>query len=69
MKDLGVADVILEIQVSRTYDGLVLSQSHYIGKILDRIFKGDNSTLKTPIVISLHLSNNKSRGINHLKYS
>uniref|UniRef100_A0A2N9FSL6 Reverse transcriptase Ty1/copia-type domain-containing protein n=1 Tax=Fagus sylvatica TaxID=28930 RepID=A0A2N9FSL6_FAGSY len=32
MKDLGVVDVILGIKITRTSDGLVLSQSHYIKK-------------------------------------
>uniref|UniRef100_A0A2N9F9L9 Integrase catalytic domain-containing protein n=1 Tax=Fagus sylvatica TaxID=28930 RepID=A0A2N9F9L9_FAGSY len=35
MKDLGVADVILGIKITRTSDGLVLSQSHYIKKGMD----------------------------------
>ena len=30
MKDLGVADVILGIKISKTSNGLILSQSHYI---------------------------------------
>jgi hypothetical protein len=68
MKDLGVTDVILEIQISRTYDGLELSQSHYIGKILNKISKGNNSIVKTPIDISLYLSNNRVRRINQLEY-
>jgi hypothetical protein len=68
MKNLGVADIILGIQISRTYDGLVLSQSHYIEKNLDRISKGNNSTVKTPIDISLYLSNNRGRRINQLEY-
>jgi hypothetical protein len=68
MKNLGVADIILGIQISRTYDELLLSQSHYIGKILDRISKGNNNTVKTPIDISLYLSNNRGRRINQLEY-
>ena len=34
MKDLGVADVILGIKISKTSNGLILSQSHYIEKFL-----------------------------------
>ena len=30
MKDLGIADVILRIKISKKSDGLILSQSHYI---------------------------------------
>ena len=36
MKDLGVADVILGIKISRKSNGLVLSQSHYIKKVLEK---------------------------------
>jgi hypothetical protein len=53
IKNLGVADVILWIQISRIFDGLVLSESYYVEKILDKLSKGDNSTVKTPIDISI----------------
>ena len=36
MKDLGVADVILGIKISRKSNGLVISQSHYIKKVLEK---------------------------------
>ena len=36
MKDLGVADVILGIKISRKSNGLILSQSHYIKKVLEK---------------------------------
>ena len=36
MKDLGVSDVILGVKISKTSDGLILSQSHYIEKILKK---------------------------------
>jgi len=39
MKDLGVADVILEIQISRTSNGLILSQSHYVKKLFYKFLK------------------------------
>ena len=34
MKDLGVADLILEIMILKTSQRLVLSQSHYIKEYL-----------------------------------
>ena len=34
MKDLGEAEVILGIKISRTLNGLNLSQEHYVEKIL-----------------------------------
>ena len=36
MKDMGVADVILGIKISKTCEGLVLSQSHYIEKVFEK---------------------------------
>ncbi|CAL9001609.1 unnamed protein product, partial [Prunus brigantina] len=39
MKDMGIADVILGIKISRTSDGIVLSQSHCIEKILAKFGK------------------------------
>ena len=43
MKDLGVADVILGIKISKTSDGLILSQSHYIEKILKKFKQNENT--------------------------
>ena len=50
MKDLGVADIILGIKVSKTSDGLILSQSHYIEKILEKFKKYDIRPKKTPMM-------------------
>ena len=36
MKDMGVADVILGLKITRSIDSIVLSQSHYIEKTLER---------------------------------
>ena len=36
MKDLGVADVILGIKIIRIPDGISLSQSHYMDKMIER---------------------------------
>jgi len=35
MKDLGVADVNLRIKITRTQDGISLSQSHYVDKMIE----------------------------------
>jgi len=50
MKDLDVTDIILGIKISKTSNGLVLSQSHYVEKILKNLSKYDNSTDKTLVV-------------------
>jgi hypothetical protein len=36
MKDLGVADVILNIKLTRNENGIILNQSHYVKKMLCR---------------------------------
>jgi len=36
MKNLGVADVILGMKITRTPDGISLSQSHYVDKMIER---------------------------------
>ena len=50
MKDLDVTDIILGIKISKTSNGLVLPQSHYVEKILKNLSKYDNSTDKTLVV-------------------
>jgi hypothetical protein len=69
MKDLGIADVILGIKISRTSDGLILSQSHYIEKVLEKFKKYDISPTKTPVDVNLHLARNNGESISQLEYS
>uniref|UniRef100_A0A2N9FGI1 Retrotransposon Copia-like N-terminal domain-containing protein n=1 Tax=Fagus sylvatica TaxID=28930 RepID=A0A2N9FGI1_FAGSY len=69
MKDLGVADVILGIKITITSDGLIFSQSHYIKKVLEKFGRYDDSPVKTPIDVNLHLTKNKGNGISQLEYS
>ena len=68
MKDLGVADVILGMKISRKSDGLVLFQSHYVKKVLEKFKKYDDSPVRTPIDVNLHLTKNKGQGIYQLEY-
>ncbi|XP_075659149.1 uncharacterized protein LOC142629035 [Castanea sativa] len=63
MKDLGVADVILGMKISRKSNGLVLSQSHYVKKVIKKFKKYDDSPMRTPINVNLHLTKNKGQGI------
>ena len=69
MKDMGVADVILGMKITKTSDGYALSQSHYIEKILDKFIKDDLNLARTPVDISLYLSKNKGDAVSQLKYS
>nr|GEV28341.1 ATP phosphoribosyltransferase 1, chloroplastic [Tanacetum cinerariifolium] len=49
MKDMGLADVILGIKIIRTHNGLLLSQAHYVDKILNTHNAGDFGLARTPI--------------------
>ncbi|KAA3466416.1 Zinc finger, CCHC-type [Gossypium australe] len=58
MKDSGVVD-----------DGFVFVKFHYVAKILNKFSKNDNSIVKTPMDLSVHLPKNTGEGIHHLEYS
>ncbi|KAJ9548493.1 hypothetical protein OSB04_021036 [Centaurea solstitialis] len=53
MKGMGLS------YITRTQNCLVLSQTHYVDKILEKFYKGDTSITKTPSDTSQHLSKNK----------
>ena len=58
MKDLGEADVILGIKITRVENGLILSQPHYIEKVLKRFDNHDCKPVSTPFDVSLKLEKN-----------
>ncbi|PHU25899.1 Chlorophyll a-b binding protein 3C, chloroplastic [Capsicum chinense] len=59
MKDLGVADVILGIRIHQNPQGLALSQSHYIEKVLDKFKDMEFGIAKTPLDVNFALRKNK----------
>ncbi|KAF3683239.1 PP2A regulatory subunit TAP46 [Capsicum annuum] len=59
MKDLGVADVILGIRIHRTPQGLALSQSHYIEKVLNKFKYMEFGIAKTLLDVSFALQKNE----------
>ncbi|KAL0414014.1 UNVERIFIED_CONTAM: Retrovirus-related Pol polyprotein from transposon TNT 1-94 [Sesamum radiatum] len=69
MKDMGLADVILGIKISKTSDGLALSQSHYIENILKKFKAYDSPPAKTPVDLNLHLAKNKGESEGQIEYS
>ena len=69
MKDMGLADVILGIKIIKSPDGLILSQSHYLDKILGKYNKDDSGIARTPMDISQHLSKNKGESVNQVEYA
>jgi len=69
MKDLGVADVILGIRIHKTPQGLALSQSHCIEKVLDKFKYLDFKIAKTPIDMSYALQKNEGESDSQLDYA
>ncbi|KAL0434972.1 UNVERIFIED_CONTAM: Retrovirus-related Pol polyprotein from transposon TNT 1-94 [Sesamum radiatum] len=48
MKDMGEADVILSIKLIHSTDGIVISQSHYVEKIVEKFGYQNSRIAKTP---------------------
>nr|KAJ0215013.1 hypothetical protein LSAT_V11C300117110 [Lactuca sativa] len=59
MKDMGEAEVILGIRIRKGNNGISISQSHYIEKILKKFNFENCSPVSTPIDPSLKLLPNK----------
>ncbi|GJU15343.1 retrovirus-related pol polyprotein from transposon TNT 1-94 [Tanacetum coccineum] len=69
MKDMGLADVILGVKITRTQNGLVLSQTHFVDKILEKYNPYDSNIARNPIDTTKYLSKNKGQGVNQARYS
>jgi hypothetical protein len=69
MKDLGEADVILNIKLIKGENGITLSQSHYVEKILNHFGYKDSKSTPTPYDPSLILRKNRRISRDQLKYS
>src|SRR5436190_9749061 len=70
MKDLGEADVILNIKLVREGNGgVTLSQSHYVEKVLSRFGYSDCKPTSTPYDASVILRKNKRIMRDQLRYS
>jgi hypothetical protein len=70
MKDLGEADVILNIKLVREVDGgVTLLQSHYVEKVLSRFGFSDYDPAPTPYDPSVLLRKNRRIARDQLTYS
>jgi hypothetical protein len=69
MKDLDEADVILNIKLIKGKNGINLTQSHYVEKILSHFGYKYNKPSPTPYDLSLVLQKNKRIGRDQLRYS
>ena len=70
MKDVGVADVILNIKLLRDDNGgITLLQSHYVEKVLSRFGYSDCKPSSTPYDPSVLLRKNRRIARDQLRYS
>nr|KAJ0227703.1 hypothetical protein LSAT_V11C100011740 [Lactuca sativa] len=69
MKDMGDSEVILGIRIRKGNNGISISQSHYIEKILKKFNFENCSSVSTPIDPSLKLLPNKGSPVSQLEYS
>ena len=69
MKDLGPIDVILGIKLIKKNDDMVLTQSHYVEKLLKKFNYFDVKLISTPFDSSIELKKNLSKRISSHKYS
>nr|GFB19191.1 zinc finger, CCHC-type [Tanacetum cinerariifolium] len=69
MKDMGEADVILGIKIKRKNKGIVITQSHYIEKILKKFNREDCSLVNTPMDPIEKLKPNTGKPVDQLEYS
>ncbi|GJS38509.1 zinc finger, CCHC-type containing protein, partial [Tanacetum coccineum] len=69
MKDIGEADVILGIKIKRENKGIIITQSHYIEKILKKFNREDCSPISTPMDSVEKLKPNTGKPVDQLEYS
>jgi hypothetical protein len=69
MEDLGEADVILNIKLIKGENGIALTQSHFVERVLSHFGYKDNKPSPTSYDPSLILQKNKRIGRDQLRYS
>nr|GEU56410.1 zinc finger, CCHC-type [Tanacetum cinerariifolium] len=69
MKDIGEANVIFGIKRKCENKGIVITQSHYIEKILKKFNCEDYSSVSTPMDLVEKLKPNTCKLVDQLKYS
>nr|GEU99199.1 zinc finger, CCHC-type [Tanacetum cinerariifolium] len=68
IKDIGEADVILGSKIKRKNKGIVITQSHYIDKILKKFNRVDCSPVSTPMYLIEKLKPNTGKHVDQLEY-
>ncbi|KAA3481739.1 Zinc finger, CCHC-type [Gossypium australe] len=68
-ENIRLADVILGIQIRKSSEGLILTQSHYMDKILEKFSTDDFGIARAPIDTIQHMSKNRGESINQVEYA
>ncbi|GKB05386.1 zinc finger, CCHC-type containing protein [Tanacetum coccineum] len=69
MKDMRETDVILGIRIKHKSNGIAISQSHYIEKVLKKFNYFDCTPVNTPMDTSEKLMPNIGQAVSQLEYS
>ena len=69
MKDMGEAKVILGVKIIRMGDSIMLSQEHYVEKILKRFGHFDAKPVSTPYDANTHLMKNRGDPMGQAEYA
>ncbi|GJW93558.1 zinc finger, CCHC-type containing protein [Tanacetum coccineum] len=69
MNDMGEADVILGIRIKHESNSIIISQSHYIEKVLKKFNYFDCTLVSTPMDASEKLMPNNGQAVSQLEYS
>ncbi|GJW58627.1 zinc finger, CCHC-type containing protein [Tanacetum coccineum] len=68
MKDMGEVDVIMGIGIKHESNGIAISQSHYIEKVLEKFNYFDCTPVSTPMDTSEKLMPNNGQTVSQLEY-
>ncbi|GJU27179.1 zinc finger, CCHC-type containing protein [Tanacetum coccineum] len=69
MKDIGEADIILGMRIKHESNGITISQSHYIEKVLKKFNYFDCNPVSTHMDTSKKLMPNNGQAVSQLEYS
>ena len=69
MKDMGETKVILGVKITKMGDSIMLSQEHYIEKILKRVRHFDVKPVSTSYDANTHLMKNRGYLVDQAEYA
>jgi hypothetical protein len=69
MKDMGEASVILGVKIIRKDDSIILSQEHYVEKLLKKFNYYDFKSVSTPYDVNSQLKKNRGDPVDQTQYA